>query len=124
MHEGYSGKFENGKQVAFNFSHIEYSIFTYGDNYDENKMDLIDKFIRSEPSISRPEKIAFFNPDTAAQESLSEDGGYVTETLAKIYVDQGNYRKAIEIYQILSLNNSEKSSYFAALIRELKNKIN
>ena len=86
----------------------------------QNKLDLIDKFIRVEPSISRPEKIAFFDPDVAAQESLFEDGAFVTETLAKIYYDQGNYQKAIEIYQILSLNNPEKSSYFAALIHELE----
>jgi hypothetical protein len=90
----------------------------------QNKLDLIDKFIRVEPSISRPEKIAFFDPDVAAQESLFEDGAFVTETLAKIYYDQGNYLKAKEIYQILSLNNPEKSAYFAALIQELKNKIN
>ncbi len=90
-----------------------------------NKLDLIDKFIRVEPSISRPEKIAFFDPDIAAQESLFDDGTFVTETLAKIYRDQGNLEKAKEIYQILSLNNPEKSSYFAALIQELdKNKIN
>jgi len=87
----------------------------------QNKLDLIDKFIRVEPRISRPEKIAFFDPDIAAQESLFEDGAFVTETLAKIYSDQGNYHKAIEIYQILSLNNPEKSSYFAALIQELEN---
>jgi len=90
----------------------------------KNKMDIIDKFISIEPSISRPEKIAFFDPDIAAQESLFEDGAYVTETLAKIYYDQGNYRKAKEIYKVLSLNYPEKSSYFAALIQELENKLN
>lgn len=90
----------------------------------QNKLDLIDKFIRIEPSISRPEKTAFFDPDVAAQESLFEDGAFVTETLAKIYYDQGNYLKAKEIYQILSLNNPKKNAYFAALIQELENKIN
>ncbi|RLD38079.1 MAG: hypothetical protein DRI74_04935 [Bacteroidetes bacterium] len=90
----------------------------------QNKLDLIDKFISVEPSISRPDKVAFFDPDVAAQESLFEDGAFVTETLAKIYSDQANYQKAKEIYQFLSLNNPEKSSYFAALIQELENKIN
>lgn len=90
----------------------------------QNKIDLIDKFISLEPSISRPEKTAFFDPDVAAQESLFEDGAFVTETLARIYADQGNIKKAIEIYRILSLNNPEKSSYFAALIQELENKLN
>ena len=90
----------------------------------QNKLDLIDKFISVEPSISRPDKVAFFDPDVAAQESLFEDGAFVTETLAKIYSDQANYQKAKEIYEFLSLNNPEKSSYFAALIQELENKIN
>ncbi len=89
-----------------------------------NKLDLIDEFIRVEPRIPRPVKTAFFDPDTAAQESLFDDGAYVTETLARIYSDQGNYQKAAEIYQILSLNNPEKSAYFAALIQELENKLN
>lgn len=90
----------------------------------KSKSDIIDQFIQVEPRISRPEKTAFFDPDMAAQESVIDDGAYVTETLARIYSDQGNYLKAKEIYQILSLNNPEKSAYFAALIQELENKLN
>jgi len=85
----------------------------------QSKMDIIDKFIQEEPSISRPEKTAFFDPDIVAQESVFDDGILVTETLATIYADQGNYRKAKEIYQLLILKYPEKSSYFAALIQEL-----
>jgi cell division protein FtsB len=91
-------------------------------NLQKNR-DLIDQFIRVEPHISRPENVPFFDPDTAARESLFQEGAFVTETLAKIYFDQGNYQKAKEIYQVLSLNNPEKSSYFAALIQELENKL-
>jgi hypothetical protein len=37
----------------------------------------------------------------------------MTETLARIYVEQKNYKKAIQSYKILSLKYPEKSSFFA-----------
>ncbi len=42
---------------------------------------------------------------------------FYTESLAKVYVKQGNYLKALEIIKQLNLNNSEKSSYFADQMR-------
>ena len=51
---------------------------------------------------------------------LADDDKFVTETLAKIYEQQGNYSKAISAYQNLSLKYPEKSSYFASRILNLE----
>lgn len=44
---------------------------------------------------------------------------FCTETLAKVYLDQGYKDKAKEIYSKLSLRYPEKSVYFAALIEKI-----
>jgi tetratricopeptide (TPR) repeat protein len=44
----------------------------------------------------------------------------VTEAMAEVWVKQGNYRKAISIYEKLSLQNPVKSPYFADRIQQLK----
>ena len=88
-----------------------------------SKTEIIDKFIAENPSISRP-KQGFFNPITAAQESVIDQENIVSETLAMIYEKQGYYEKAISIYEKLKLKYPEKSIIFAAQINALKNKLN
>ena len=81
--------------------------------------DLLNKFITEEPSISRP-KTEFFSPAKTARQSLEETPDLVTETLAKIYVLQKNYSKAIQAYEQLSLVYPEKKAFFADQIKKLK----
>lgn len=88
-----------------------------------SKAEIIDKFIAENPSISRP-KQEFFNPMTAAQESVIDQENIVSETLAMIYEKQGYFEKAISIYEKLKLKYPEKSIIFAAQINVLKNKLN
>ena len=88
-----------------------------------SKAEIIDKFIAENPSISRP-KQDFFNPMTAAQESVIDQENIVSETLAMIYEKQGYFEKAISIYEKLKLKYPEKSIIFAAQINVLKNKLN
>ena len=48
------------------------------------------------------------------------DDGCFTETLAKIYIKQHRYEKALEIIKKLSLNYPKKNAYFADQIRFLE----
>ncbi len=82
--------------------------------------DLIDKFISLNPRIEpRTDKTEHPVVDLSTP-YLEEKGGLVTETLARIYVNQGYYSKAIEIYEKLSLKFPEKSGYFATQIEKIK----
>ncbi len=53
-------------------------------------------------------------------EEEPEDESYFTETLAKIYVKQQRYSKALEIITRLNLKYPEKNAYFADQIRFLE----
>jgi tetratricopeptide (TPR) repeat protein len=80
--------------------------------------DLIDKFITANPRIE-PVKSDLPIEDIS-KPFIEERGGLVTETLARIYVNQGYYSKAIDIYEKLSLKFPEKSSYFASQIEKVR----
>lgn len=85
--------------------------------------ELIDKFIKEEPKITRP-KAEFFNPVNIAKQSVADDITLVSETLAKIYVLQGNYNKALQAYENLRLKYPEKRLYFAAQIKQIRKLLN
>lgn len=81
------------------------------------------KTIRQMP----PQQIAAMNTDSSSEEkvvqlathSLDEEN-VDTETMAEVWIKQGQPEKAIKIYEKLSLLNPSKSSYFAVLIEKLK----
>jgi tetratricopeptide (TPR) repeat protein len=82
-----------------------------------SKYDLIDKFIEANPKITPPKPDA----PTPVFTQKKEDTSYLmTETLAKIYLEQKKYSKAIQAYEILILKYPEKSSLFADRILDIK----
>lgn len=83
---------------------------------------IIERFIREEPQI-KPPQADKINMENKARKSAEDQLTLVTETLANIYVEQGLYPKAIAIYKKLSLKYPEKSTYFAARITELTDKL-
>ncbi|HSP12410.1 MAG TPA: hypothetical protein VLO29_07765 [Salegentibacter sp.] len=81
------------------------------------KYELIDEFISKSPKIKpgkSPKKNNLAERNTTSPEAL------MTETLAKVYLEQKNYTKAIQAYKILILKNPEKSGFFADQIRAIE----
>ncbi len=81
--------------------------------------DIIENFLVSKPSITRPKR-EFFKPEKAQKKGEKLSADFVTETLAKIYLKQDNPEKAIWAYQQLQLKFPEKSAYFAAQIKAIE----
>ncbi|WP_207533819.1 hypothetical protein [Desertivirga arenae] len=84
---------------------------------------LIERFITEEPHI-KPPPANKLDTENKAKKSSEDNLDLVSETLAKIYIDQMLFHKAIDTYKKLSLKFPEKSTYFAAQISELEKKIN
>ncbi|MUP40072.1 hypothetical protein [Labilibaculum euxinus] len=82
-------------------------------------IDLIDSFIQNEPRISRNIKVVDKQEDISLG-SLEDKDGFISETLASIYVKQKLFDKAIAVYDKLVLKNPEKNAYFASQIERIE----
>ena len=84
----------------------------------KKKSELIDKFIESSPKISpvRQENVAA----AYSEPSQTDTSSLMTETLARVYLEQKKYQKAIQAYEILILKYPEKSSFFADRITDIQ----
>ena len=85
--------------------------------------DLIDTFINSDKGRIVLNDGPLLTPETEKVEEKPEkelEEEYFTETLARIYIKQGRYSKALEIIQRLSLQFPKKNAYFADQMRFLE----
>ncbi|WP_310380823.1 tetratricopeptide repeat protein [Flavobacterium sp.] len=88
------------------------------DEKKKKKLDLIDKFIEASPKISALKQESTSN---LVFENNKTDHTYLmTETLARVYLEQKKYQRAIQAYEILILKYPEKSSFFADRISDIK----
>lgn len=87
-------------------------------NDKSRKLELIDRFIEANPKIA-PAKDTPPTPISLASEH--KDASYLmTETLARVYLEQKKYSRAIQAYEILILKYPEKSVFFADRISDIK----
>lgn len=88
------------------------------DSEKKKKLEIIDRFIEANPKIS---PVKNTTPISLISERNSQDNSYLmTETLAKVYLEQKKYQKAIQAYEILILKYPEKSHFFADRILDIK----
>ena len=85
--------------------------------------ELIDSFIQNAKGKIVLSENPTLKPDIDTQtetEQEKEENEVYTETLARIYIKQGNYLRALQIIQQLNLDYPKKSVYFADQIRFLE----
>ena len=74
---------------------------------------------KSKKNQKKRKKVSQYKSDL----SIKSKELIISESLAQLYVKQGFYQKAIDMYDKLILKNPEKSSFFAPILEDLKSKI-
>ena len=113
-------KQQNNKDILEEIN--QYTEPDLGEN--PTKEELIERFLKIEnPKVSQSEEdfSSSFTIDKIIKNSASKEFKNVTETMAKIYLQQGNKTMAIKIYEQLMIDNPKKSVYFANRIKEINN---
>ena len=82
---------------------------------------LIDAFLAKGDVRIGPIRDSLESTEDWAKQGLVEDPSLVTETMAKLYAQQGQMGRARKAYKLLALKYPEKSVYFAAQLKKLRN---
>ena len=117
---------EGSETIALEMAPVkERFVVVGGDYFSKDDLAQLDESERvAEIKLGAPadnmDRDAYLEP--SSNNGVYDSLDFVTETLAKIYADQGYYDKAIEVYAKLILLYPEKSTYFATLVNEIKSK--
>lgn len=83
----------------------------------QKKQSIIENFIENNPKIAPLSKDK--NVSVLVTQN-KQDSSLMTETLAKVYLEQKKYENAMQAYKILSLKYPEKSGFFADQIKRIQ----
>ena len=84
--------------------------------------DMLEKYKNNPPKVSAsvadiPEDEVY---EDLGKSSNMERMNFVSETLAKLYVEQKEFDRAVKIYKVLMEKHPEKTDFFAAAIEDVK----
>lgn len=105
--------FDELNDLEYNGSETKPRIYILGGDYFSRE-DFEQLKEEEEPAVSYTD----LEPIMSTEDFDSPE--FCTETLAKIYAEQGYYEQAIDVYAKLILLYPEKSTYFATLVNEIK----
>jgi hypothetical protein len=88
-----------------------------------SQIELIEKFIKNEPHFENKKGFQLdseYEQEDLSSKKMKNQDEFTTETLANLFFQQKKYKKAINIYEKLSLKFPEKRTYFAGRIQKIK----
>ncbi len=90
----------------------------------DEQLEIIDNFIKNEPRINKINLSEYSETEVVdlSENSTVLQAPLCTESFAKILIKQSKIKEAKEVYETLMVQNSEKSTYFAAKIEEINRK--
>ena len=85
--------------------------------------DEIEKLAKEISTAKIPEAGGEIEPEDFDLSDFNEDGMIISETLAKIYSAQGEYKEAISVYDKLKTITPERANFYNEQIAELQKKL-
>ena len=94
------------------------------ENKEETNTDIEDRLdeLAEEISTAKISDTPVENSEDEAEEESGYTGSIISETLAKIYAAQGEYKEAINVYEKLMLKTPSKKEDYIERIRELNSR--